>query len=78
MNAGEGVQEYCTRFNSVYNALPIHMKAPQGLALMKFTDGFDPKMAYQLREREPLTLEDMQRGAVSVEANLIAKRATMC
>ena len=34
-------------------------------------------MAYQLRERDPLTLEDMQRGEVSVEANLIAKRARM-
>ena len=53
------------------------MKPPQGLALMKFPDGFDPEMAYQLREREPLTLEDMQRGEISVEANLIAKRARM-
>ena len=34
-------------------------------------------MAYQLRERDPLTLEDMQRGFVSVEANLIEKRARM-
>ena len=45
-NVGEGVQEYCTRFNSVYNALPLHMKPPQGLALIKFPDGFDPEMAY--------------------------------
>ena len=53
------------------------MRPPQGLALMKFIDGFDPEMAYQLRERDPLTLEDMKRGAVSVEANLIDKRARM-
>lgn len=32
-------------------------------------------MAYQLRERYPVTLEDMQKIAVSVEANLLAKRA---
>ena len=31
-------------------------------------------MAYQLRERDYLTLEDMQKGAVSVEANMIEKR----
>jgi len=31
-------------------------------------------MAYQLRERAPQTLVDMQNIAVSVEANLIAKR----
>jgi len=31
-------------------------------------------MAYQLRERAPATLADMQNITVSVEANLIAKR----
>ena len=51
------------------------MKPPLGLALAKFPEGFDPNMAYQLREREPLTLEDMQKGVISVEANLIEKRA---
>ena len=34
-------------------------------------------MAYQLRERDPLTLEDMQKGALAVEVNLIEKRARM-
>ena len=34
-------------------------------------------MCYQLREREPLTLEDMQKGAVSVEVNLNARRARL-
>ena len=58
-NAGESVQYYYTRFNSVYNALPPNMKPPLGLALAKFPKGFDPDMAYQLRERDPLTLEDM-------------------
>lgn len=46
-----------------------------GLALIKFPDGFDPDMAYQLRERYPTTLEDMQKIVVSVEASLLAKRA---
>jgi len=32
-------------------------------------------MAYQIRERNPPTLEEMQSVAVSVEANLLAKRA---
>ena len=27
-NAGGSVQDYCTRFNNVYNALPPHMKPP--------------------------------------------------
>lgn len=46
-----------------------------GLALIKFLDGLNPDMAYQLRERDPATLEDMQKIAVSVEANLLSKRA---
>jgi len=43
--------------------------------MMKFLDGFDADMAYQLRKREPATMEDMQKIAVSVEANLLSKRA---
>jgi len=34
-------------------------------------------MSYQLRERNPPTLEQMQSDAVSVEANLLGKRARM-
>ena len=43
--------------------------------MVKFLDGFDADMAYQLREREPATMEDMQKIAVIVEANLLTKRA---
>ena len=74
-NVGESVQDYCVRFNTVYNAIHVDIKPPMGLDLNKFLDGFDPDMAYQLRERDPATLEDMQKIAVSVEANLLAKRA---
>ena len=52
INTRESVQAYCTRFNSVYNALPPDLKTPQGSDLNKFPEGFDPEMAYQLRERE--------------------------
>jgi ribonuclease HI len=74
-NQGETVQDYCTRFNNLYNAIPADIKPPQGLALIKFPDGFDADMSYQLRERNSATLEDMQKSAVSVEANLLARRA---
>ena len=76
-NTGESVQAYCTRFNSVYNALSPDLKPPQGSALNKFPEGFDPKMAYHLRERDPTSLEDMQKGALAVEVNLMEKRARM-
>ena len=53
----------------------MEIKPPQGLELIKFPDGFDADMSYQLRERNSSTLEDMQKSAISVEANLLAKRA---
>ena len=74
-NVGLSVQDYCVRFNTIYNEIPYHLKPPVGLAMMKFPDGFDADMAYQLREREPATMEDMQKIVVNVEANLLSKRA---
>ena len=63
----ESVQDYCTRFNSIYNAIPANIKPPLDRALIKFPDGFDMDMSYQLRERNPKTLEKMQSNEVSVE-----------
>jgi hypothetical protein len=40
-NQGETVQDYCTHFNNLYNAIPFDIKPPPGLALIKFPDGFD-------------------------------------
>ena len=31
-------------------------------------------MAYQLRQRDPATLEEMQKGALTVDVKLIEKR----
>jgi len=69
------VQDYCTKFNIVYNAIPQNLRPPPDLALIKFPDGFDSDMAFQLREQAPRTLEEMQIIDVSVEANLMSKRA---
>jgi hypothetical protein len=65
-NQRETVQDYCIRFNNIYNAIPADIKPPQGLSLIKFPDGFDADMSYQLRERNSVTLEDMQKSAVSL------------
>jgi hypothetical protein len=65
------VKDYYTRFNNMYNAIPADIKPPQGLTLIKFPDA---DMSYQLRERNSITLEDMQKSSISVEANLLSKR----
>ena len=74
---GESLQDYCSRFNNTYNAIPINLKPPQDLALIKFPDDLDTDIYYHLRERNYPTLEAMQRNVVSVEANLQPKRARM-
>lgn len=66
--------DYCARFNNVYNAIPQNLRPPLDLALYKFPDVFDPDMAYQLKERAPSSLAEMQNLVVTVESNLIAKR----
>jgi len=74
-NQGEMVHDYYICFNNLYNAIQADIKPLQGLELIKFPYGFDVDMSYQLRERNFVTLEDMQKSAVSVEANLLARRA---
>ena len=49
----ETIQDYCTRYNSIYNAIPANLKPPPDSVLIKFPDGFDADIAYQLRERNP-------------------------
>ena len=53
------------------------LKPSQGSDLNKFPEGFDPEMAYQLRERDPSSLEEMKKGALFVEVNLMEKRERM-
>ena len=49
----ETVQDYCTRYNSIYNEIPTNIKPPPDSTLIKFLTN----MAYKLRERNPETLE---------------------
>jgi len=41
----------------VYSAIFLDLRPPPGLALIKFPDGFDFDMAFQMREGNPPTLE---------------------
>ena len=59
MNPNEFVQYFTTRFNKIYDSIPENIKPPPGLALLHYLDGFDLDMAYQLRERNTSTLEQM-------------------
>jgi hypothetical protein len=51
--------------------MSVDIRPPLRSAHLHYPDAFDPKMAFQLRERNIATLEEMQKVAVDVEANLL-------
>jgi len=55
----------------------VDIKPPSGLALLHCPNAFDPKMAFQLRERNTATLEEMQDSEIAMEANLLVKRSKL-
>jgi hypothetical protein len=57
--------------------MPVDIKPPPGSAHLHFPDAFDPEMAFQLRERNTTSLEEMQSIAVDVETNLLIKRSNL-
>jgi hypothetical protein len=75
--SGETVQHFSARFNKVYHSMPADIRPPPGLAHLHFPDAFDPEMAFQLRERNTATLEEMKNIAVDVEANLLNRKAKL-
>ena len=73
----KSVQDYCTRYNSVYNSIPANIKPTPDNVLLKFPDGFEMDMAYQLKERNVETLERMQIDVDSVEVNILARKTRL-
>ena len=54
--------------------MPTDIRPPPSLALLHYPYAFDPEMAFQLRERDTTTLEEMKNISVDVEANLLNKK----
>jgi hypothetical protein len=76
-NPGETIHQFSARFNKVYHAIPTDIRPPPGSAHLHYPNAFNPKMTFQLRERNTATLEEMQKIAVEVEANLLNKRSNV-
>ena len=72
---GETIQNFSAKFNKVYHAMPANLKPPLGCVLLHYPDSFDPELVFQIRKKDPLTLEEMQRIAVDVEFNILNKEA---
>jgi hypothetical protein len=72
---GETIHQFSARFNKVYHAIPADIRPPPGSTHLHYPDAFDPEMTFQLRERNTVSLEEIQNIAVDVEANLLIKRS---
>jgi hypothetical protein len=76
-HSGETVHQFSSRFNKVYHVIPADIRPPPRSTHLHYPNSFDPKMTFQLRERNTATLEEMKKIAVDVEANLINKRSKL-
>jgi hypothetical protein len=56
---GETVHQFSARFNKVYHEMSVDIRSPRGLDHLHYPDSFNPEMAFQLRERNTATLEEM-------------------
>ena len=70
---GETVQDFSARFNKVYNAIPAKIKPPSGWALLHYPSTFDPEMEFQIREKDPSNLEEMQNMEITMEFNILER-----
>ena len=70
----ETIQQFSDRFNQVYYSMPSNIRYPPDSALLHYPKVFDPEIEFQLRERNPSTLKQMQNIAVDVEVNLQMRR----
>ena len=55
--------------------MPVDIRPPPGVALSHYPNAFNPWMAFQVRERDTATLEEMQNIVVDVEMNLRNREA---
>jgi hypothetical protein len=70
---GETMKYFSARFNQFYHSMPVDIKPPLSFALLHYSYAFDPEMAFQLREMNTTTLEEMRNNAIGVESNLLIK-----
>ena len=65
----ETIQQFYDRFNEVYYLKPKNIRPPHDSSLLHYPSAFDPEIEFQLRERDPKTLEDMKNISIDVEVN---------
>jgi hypothetical protein len=70
----ESVKNFSSRFNMIYNSLPIQCKPLEGLEKLHYAEDFNDEFALFLRERRFATLPDMMNDSIEVEINMMSSK----
>ena len=68
------VKSFSSRFNMIYNSLPVQCKPPEGMEKLHYAKAFDDVFTLFLRERIYSTLAYMMNDAMEVEINMMSSK----
>ncbi|KAH9294710.1 hypothetical protein KI387_038298, partial [Taxus chinensis] len=71
-NPNESIHDFNTQFNKTLNRLPVILRPSDVSCLIKYSDAFDKKAAYYLRDKNPGTLRQAFTMALQIENNIKA------
>ncbi|KAH9292578.1 hypothetical protein KI387_042238, partial [Taxus chinensis] len=71
-NPNESVHDFNTRFNKTLRRFPVRIRPCDESCLIKYSDAFDKKAAYYLRDKNPTNLRQAFTMALQIENNIKA------
>jgi hypothetical protein len=70
----ESVKEFDTRFENLLKQIPDDISPKDGVVLLQYTNAFEGKFGFMLRDKSPKTLVEAQEHAAKIEENLLASK----
>ena len=70
----ETIKSFSSRFNIIYNPLPMQCKPLEGMEKLHYAESFDDEFALFLRERRYATSIDMMSYEIEVEINMMSSK----
>lgn len=70
----ESVKEFDTRYENLIKQIPNDIFPKDGVVLLQYTNAFEGKFGFMLRDKSPKTLVEAQEYADEIEQNLLASK----
>ena len=68
----ETIEEFNKKFNALVSTVHRDIKPPDASILIYYVEAFKGKMRYQLRDKEPTTLQGVMQTAEKIDRNMQA------